>query len=390
MLLDVFLVVTTVGIAVAGYRQGLVTGVLNFAGLVLGSLAGMQIAPKIAGRFSHGSGQALVGIAVVLVSAGIGQLAGTAVGAAIRRRIPWHPLQRIDAVGGALVSAAGVLLITWLIATQIAHSPFTVLARQVKGSRVLRSIDGMMPPAPDLMAPFRRLIAQQGFPQVFAGIHGDRSRPVAAPDKAVLTSTAVVSSRRSIVRVTGIAKACSRRVEGTGFVYAEDYVMTNAHVVAGVVDAQVTPDRGRARAARVVLFDPKRDVAVLYVGRLGLAPLTFAGPAAADTSAVVAGYPQDGPFGAVAARVRDQLTAVGRDIYERGKIRREVYSIRARVLPGNSGGPLLSSEGKVFGVVFASAADDPETGYALTAGEVAASATQGRRSTAAVGTAGCT
>lgn len=390
MLLDVALVLSVAGFAFAGYRQGFVTGVLNVAGLILGSLAGMQIAPKIARHVGQGTRQALVGIAVVLASSALGQLAGTAIGSAIRGRIPWRPVQRIDSVGGALVSAVGFLLITWLIATQIKDSPVTGLAQQVKRSRVLRSIDDVLPPAPDLTAPFRRLISRQGFPQVFAGIRGGRSRAVAPPDPAVLASKAVVSSRRSIVRVTGIARSCSHRVEGTGFVYADDYVMTNAHVVAGVRDARVTPDRGQPMAARVVLFDPGRDVAVLHVDRLGLPPLTFAGPAHADDSAVVAGYPQDGPFTAVAARVRDELTAVGRDIYERGSVRREVYSVRAQVRPGNSGGPLLAADGRVLGVVFAAAADDPDTGYALTADEVAASAAEGSHSTTPVSTGGCT
>jgi S1-C subfamily serine protease len=186
-----------------------------------------------------------------------------------------------------------------------------------------------------------------------------------------------------------VAAECSHRVEGTGFVFADGYVMTNAHVVAGVGSAQITPDGGRPRAARVVLFDPKRDVAVLHVDRLGLSPLEFAGTARTGDVAVDAGFPQDGPFSAVAARVRDELTAVGRDIYERGTVRREVYSVRARVLPGNSGGPLLAADGKVYGVVFASAADDSETGYVLTAGEVAADADTGRHSTAAASTGEC-
>lgn len=389
MLLDIALVLVAAGLAVGGYRQGFVTGVLNVAGLVLGSLAGMQIAPKIAGRFSAGSWQALGGIVVVLLGAIIGQLAGTAIGSAIRRRIRWRPLQRVDAVGGALVSITGIVLISWLIATQIKDAPFTFVAQQVNRSRVLRAVDSVMPPAPNVTASFRRLISRQGFPQVFATIKGGRSRSVPPPDPAVLASRAVTSSRRSIVRVTGIATGCSRRVEGSGFVYADDYVMTNAHVVAGVRDAQVTSDGGQSRPARVVLFDPKLDVAVLRVDRLRLAPLTFAGAAHTGDSAVVAGFPEDGPFTAVAARVRDQLTAVGRDIYERGNVRREVYSVRAHVLPGNSGGPLLAADGRVYGVVFASAADDSETGYALTADEVGASASAGRQSTAAVPTGAC-
>lgn len=390
MFLDVALLLVAAGLAFAGYRQGFVTGVLNVAGLILGSLAGMQVAPAVAGRLDEGAQQAIAGIVVVVLAAGIGQLAGTAIGAAIRKRIRWGPVQRLDAIGGALVSSLGVLLITWLIATEIKDSPFRSLAKAVSQSRVLRLVDDAMPPAPDVTAPFRRLISQRGFPQVFADLDGNRGRSVPPPDPAVLKSTAVTSSRRSIVRVTGTAKACAHRVEGTGFVYADGLVMTNAHVVAGVADARITPDKGKPQLARVVLFDPQQDIAVLRVEGLRLEPLEFAPVARSGEDAVVAGFPEDGPFSAVAARVRDQLTAVGRDIYERGSVRREVYAVRAKILPGNSGGPLLAADGRVYGVVFASAADDPDTGYVLTAGEVQNSATLGRIRTATVSTGTCT
>jgi S1-C subfamily serine protease len=387
--IDVVLVLLALVFAVNGYREGFISGALYFVGLALGALAGMRVAPVIAHRFANGTAQAKVGIVVVLVAAIIGQLVGTSIGHALRSRLRWKPVQRLDAVGGALTSAAGLLVISWLIATEIKDSPFADISRQVSGSRVLRAVEAVMPPAPEITAPFRRLISREDFPQVFADIRGGRARSVPAPDQAVLRSRAVTSSRDSVVRITGTARACDRRSEGTGFVYAREYVMTNAHVVAGVRDARVEGDGGSPRAARVVLFDPQRDVAVLHVPGLDLAPLDFAGTANSGDSAVVAGYPEDGPFTAVAARVRDEIVAVGRDIYERGSVRRKVYSLRAKVRPGNSGGPLLSTDGDVYGVVFAAAADDPDTGYALTAGEVQPSATSARTLTATVGTGDC-
>jgi S1-C subfamily serine protease len=51
-------------------------------------------------------------------------------------------------------------------------------------------------------------------------------------------------------------------------------------------------------------------------------------------------------------------------------VHRDVYSLYAKVRQGNSGGPLLTPDGKVYGVVFAKSLDDPETGYALTADEI--------------------
>ncbi len=387
--IDVVLVLLAIVLAVNGYREGFISGVLYFAGLALGALAGMRIAPAIATRVAGGTAQARVGIVVVLVAAILGQLLGTTIGRALRKRLHWKPARHLDSAGGAVISAAGLLVISWLIATEIKDSPFTGVARQVSGSRVLRAVESVMPPAPDVTAPFRRLIAREDFPQVFADIRGSQARSVPAPDQAVLRSRAVTSSRDSVVRITGLAPECDSRSEGTGFVYAPGYVMSNAHVVAGVRDPRVEDGRGKRHDARVVLFDPQRDVAVLHVPGLDLKPLEFAGAASSGDTAVVAGFPEDGPFTAVAARVRDQIVAVGRDIYERGSVRRQVYSLRVRVRPGNSGGPLLSPTGDVYGLVFAAAADDPETGYALTADEVRPSATSARTLTAEVGTGDC-
>jgi S1-C subfamily serine protease len=388
-MLDLVLVVLAVIFAITGYRQGFLTGVLYFAGLAAGAVIGMQIAPPIARRLVDGTNQALVGIAIVLVCASIGQVLGTTAGAALRRRITWHPARHADSAGGAAVSAVGVLLISWLIATEVKESPFTGLAQQVRDSRVLRAVEGVMPPAPDITAPFRQLIGREGFPQVFTDIGRGSGRAVPAPDPKVLASRAVTTARSRVLKVTGVARACSRQLEGTGFVYAERYVMTNAHVVAGVREPNVEIERRGTLPARVVLFDPRRDVAVLFVPDLQLAPLQFAGDAKSGDSAVVAGYPEDGPFTAVAARVREEIIAVGRDIYERGSARREVYALRARVRPGNSGGPLLAPDGRVYGVIFAAAADDPDTGYALTADEVASSAAAGRQRTASVSSGRC-
>ena len=236
---------------------------------------------------------------------------------------------------------------------------------------------------------FRELIDENGFPDVFGGLAPTRSVQVPAPDPALARSRAVVTARPDVYKITGVATACARRVEGTGFAYARERVMTNAHVVAGVRDPVVEVGGGDVLPARVVLFDPQRDVAVLAVPGLPGSPLAFAGPAEAGDDAVVVGYPQDGPFRADAARVRQTQRARGPDIYGERTVVREIYALRGRVRPGNSGGPLLDGRGDVLGVVFAAAADDPQTGYALTAAEVASDAEQGRTATERVASGRC-
>jgi S1-C subfamily serine protease len=191
--------------------------------------------------------------------------------------------------------------------------------------------------------------------------------------------------------VEGTALSCSRSIEGSGFVYAPQHIMTNAHVVAGVTQGlTVTTTTGTEyHDARVVLYDPQVDIAVLYVPGLDLPPLQFNEQAQAGSNAVVAGYPLDHPFTATPARIGGTQNAVGPDIYQTGQVNRQIFEIRAQVEPGNSGGPLLSPSGSVYGVVFAAAVGTSNTGFALTAAEVAADAHAGANQTYPTSTQGC-
>ena len=125
----------------------------------------------------------------------------------------------------------------------------------------------------------------------------------------------------------------------------------------------------------MVLFDPEKDVAVLYVpGPEGARCCASTTAPTRGDSAVVAGYPQDGDLNLQAATVANRVRATGQNIYSDATVTREIYSIRSTVRPGNSGGPLLTTDGKVYGVVFARSTSDDETGYVLTVAEVAADA----------------
>lgn len=388
-LLDVVLVVAVLLFAVSGYRQGLVVGVLSFVGFVGGGVLGAQIAPSVAASITSGRSQPLVGLLIVFVAAVLGQVLARAVGAAVRRRLSWSPARLVDSLGGAAVSVAAVLVVAWFLGSIVAGSPFGGLADQVRRSRVLAAVDSAMPAeAHTWFSSLRRLVDEKAFPQIFARLSPPPAAPVAPPDPAVAGTRAVALARDDVVRVTGVARVCSRGLQGSGFVYGTERVMTNAHVVAGVDSPQVEVGRRRL-PARVVLFDPNRDIAVLYVPGLDRRPLSFAGPARPGDPAVVAGYPENGPFTAVAARIRGSQRVTGPDIYQRRTVTREVYAVRAVVRPGNSGGPLLDPNGGVYGVVFAAAADGGDTGYALTAAEVAPDARAGATATTPVGTDGC-
>ena len=379
-LLDVVLVLAVVLFAVSGYRQGFVVGVLSFAGFLGGGVLGAELAPVVTGwSVLAGLPRAAVGLVVVLVAAMAGQLLAGLLAGSLRRRIVWRPARQLDAVGGALVSGISLLLILWLLALAVASSPYPELASLARRSAVVGAVDAVVPDqGRRLFSSFRDVVDERGFPEVFDTLRPTDVRDVEPPDPALAASPVVQASRASVVKITGVAAACRKRVEGTGFVFSRERVMTNAHVVAGVDEPTVQAGERRLDAF-VVLFDPVTDVAVLAVPGLDLPVLDFAPePVESGADVVVLGYPEDGPFRPDGARVRALVDARGSDIYAEEQVVREVYALRGRVRPGNSGGPLLTLAGDVAGVVFAAAADQPEVGYALTAEEVAEEAELGR------------
>jgi S1-C subfamily serine protease len=398
-LLDLILIVLVVAFAVAGYRQGFIIGVLSFAGFIGGGAVGAVFGPRIARSLVGGvAQQALVAIIVVFVAAMIGQLLASGVGVAMRSRLTWRPATVLDAIGGSAVSVISVLLIAWLIASAVAYAPFPLISRQVNNSAVLRGVDRVMPPGASVMfSNFRRLLARGPYAQVFGALGAEGELSVPPPDNSVLSARSLPRAQRSVVKIVGTAPACSRRIEGSGFVFAHDHVMTNAHVVAGVTQGPAGgtegPDVSTPGSAllpsRVVLYDPRRDIAILYVPRLAAASLRFAGQASSGDNAIVVGYPLNGSITTVAARIGGSEAASSPDIYQTTTVTREIYSIRAVVKPGNSGGPLLAPGGRVYGVVFAAAVSAKNTGYALTAAEVASDARAGKTATAPVSTQGC-
>ncbi len=390
--LDLILLALAAAFAVAGYRQGFIIGVLSFAGFLGGAAVGALFAPRLARSVVQGSSQqALVAIIAVFVAAMVGQLIASAIGAAVRSRVSWRPVTLVDSVAGAVVSIVSVLLIAWLIGSAVVNAPFAVITAQVNRSAVLRTVDKVMPPAARTMfSDFRSLLASGPYAQVFGSLGAEPALTVAAPDPAVLNSPGLASAQDSIVKVMGVAPSCSRRIEGTGFVISPGHILTNAHVVAGVTqDQTITTRLGTQVRARVVFFDPERDIAVLYAPALTARTLAFAGPVNQGADAIVAGYPEDHAFTVVPARVGDDQLAQAPDIYQQREVTRQIYSIRANVQPGNSGGPLLAPDGQVDGVVFAAAVGVTDTGYALTAAEVAGDARAAASATAAVSTRTC-
>lgn len=387
---DLVLILLLILFAVSGYRQGFVVGVLSFAGFFGGALIGLQLGPLLARLTSSDGLKLVISLITVFGLAVLGQTLAGWLGGKLRRNIVGRNGQVVDDIGGSLVSVIAVAIVAWLVAVPLGNASEPWLSSAVRNSVVIRAIDKLMPSQADkLTEALRETVDTNGFPEVFGSLVPTQVREVPPPDSALAGLPVVKKSESSVVKILGTAPSCSRRIEGSGFVYAQDHVMTNAHVVAGTKTVQVVL-KGTKHSAKVVAYDSDLDLAVLHVPGLNAPVMNFATKAAeSGADAIVLGYPLDGPYNAQEARVRDVGDISGPDIYESRTVTREVYTIKGLVRSGNSGGPLISPDGTVLGVIFAAAADNNYVGYAVTASQAAQIASNGRTATSAVPTGAC-
>lgn len=390
-LLDLVIIIAAIAYAVGGYRNGAVVGLFSLAGFLGGAVAGAQLGKPLGSAIAHGQGQVVVALLTVLVVALAGQLAMVFVARLVRSHITWRSAQAVDSGIGALLGVVSVLLVAWMVAVPLASSPYPTLASEARHSSIVAKVDGAVPnDLRHVYSSLRNYIDRSGFPQVFNELQPTSITSVAAPDTALDNAPGVVADKASVLKIYGTAPSCSRAIEGSGFVFAPGLMLTNAHVVAGTnrVTVQVSPLENLA--ATVILYDPEKDVAVLRVPDLKAPPLTLAPtPAISGASSIVLGYPENGPFTARAARVRNVQMISGPDIYNQNQVKRQIYSIRGTVQSGNSGGPLINPDGSVLGIVFATALDSNDTGFVLTNNEIASDVAAGRTATTKVSTGGC-
>jgi S1-C subfamily serine protease len=388
---DLVIIVAAIAYAFGGYRNGAVVGFFSLAGFFGGAVLGAQLARPLGERLAGGRSQVPVAIVCVLMIALVGQLLAVWLAGFVRSRLHWRSARALDSGIGAVLGVISVLLVTWMVAVPLASSPYESLNSAVRRSTVVAGVNNVVPTSVrNLYGSLQRFIDRSGFPQVFGALQPTHIVSVGPPDPALTGSAGVIADQNSVLKIHGQATSCDREIEGSGFVYASGHVLTNAHVVAGT-DAVSVESGGRDLTARVVFYDPERDVAVLDVPGLNAKPLTFADQVAAtNDNAVVLGYPEDGPFDVRAARVRELGEISGQDIYGKGNVTRTIYSLRSIVRSGNSGGPLINPDGQVLGMVFATALDDPETGFALSNSEISSDALDHETLTAAVATGNCT
>lgn len=393
--LDLVLALLLVGYGYVGYRHGFVVSVMSVIGFLAGGALGMWLLPALLRHWnvvdSYVASRTLLLVLGVFLLAAVGQGIAVTAGSRMRSGLKEKPGQVADSVLGAVATVLAVSVLVWFLAGAVRSGAQSPLAKAVGTSRVISTIDRLVPAQTGrLFAGFQSVLDQEGFPRVFDGVRAEPIAPIAPPDNQLAAGAGVARAAMSIVKITGVAPACNREQEGSGWVVASGRVVTNAHVVAGTGSETVRIQGvGRSYDARVVVFDPKRDLAVLSVPGLPAPPSTLGTDLQRADGAVVAGFPLDGPYRLDSARVRDVLSATGADIYGSPGVVRQVYSLYARVQPGNSGGPLLSPSGAVVGVLFARSLDDVQTGYALTLDEARPVLDVASSSFSPVSTGGC-
>lgn len=357
---------------VGGYRLGLVRRLAAWAGVLGGVLLAMSLVPRLVGRVdpdadfaTEGPRRLLAAAFVVGVGALLGQLVGSLIGARIKEAVTERNLGRPDSVLGAVIGLAGLVGALWVSLPTMAQVPGWP-AREVRGSAVAGWLNRGLGPPPGILDNLGRSVGISGLPKVFEDL---RETPeVAPPPEGLIVSPELLErGRASTLKVIGAA--CGQIQTGSGWVVEPGRVVTNAHVVAGTESLRIEDAGGTKFAAEVVAFDPRHDLALVVAPSLRADPLPTGDSEHGDVG-VVLGYPGGGPFTASNFVVGRRISAIGRDIYNRTSIKRDIYEIGADLHPGNSGGPMLDSDGHVSGVVFAIAPDRGTVAYAITNDQV--------------------
>lgn len=391
-LIDVLLTISILLAITNGWQIGIIRGLAGFIGLIFGAWSALQVIPIVVSTFDLGIGwRVFGGIAAIVTLAMFGQSLGFSLGSVLRSAFSWSPVRFIDSLFGSAFRVVSWTVIVWLAASVLAFLPENRLTDQVRGSQIVQQIDGLAPTAADqATAALRNVLRNTSFPQVFAGIGPTLEHAVDPANPQIVTDTEVTTTFASVVEILAEAPACEMKMVGTGFLYSDGRIMTNAHVVAGADQVAIRRDGASKQfRADVVVFDPRLDVAVLAVTGFAGDPLVFSDEVPIGVEGVVPGFTGGDPMSPTEARISDVLVARGHDIYGEGRVDREIYVLRSAIAPGDSGAPLVDLDGRVLGVVFAAGTELKDAGYALTANAVRSAAEQGKAATKPVSLGEC-
>lgn len=387
---DLVVIAAIVAGLASGYRRGALMQLFSWGGFVVGLFAGGALAPKIVDLINPRTPMARAGLAigVFLGVAFLTEALMAVVGHRVRSRITAQLAHDIDAVVGSMLAGFLALVASWYIGITFRAGPSPDLSAAIKGSTILRWTDRVAPHPPAFFAGIGRFLSRSGFPEVFAQLNPSLAPGVKAPPAALARDKEVLAAAELTYKIEG--RGCGGLVDGSGFPVGDRLVFTAAHVVAGTKETRVIEPDGDDYPATVIYVDANKDIALLRVPRLPDRSLLIdPNRAARNTDGAAIGYPGGGPRTISVARVRARTDAVGRDIYSRKLVEREIYVLRAHVRQGNSGGPFVDTDGRVRGLVFAAASDDPEESYALAESELQRALSKARGRTRGVATGSC-
>ncbi len=387
---DFIILLAIAASAAHGFFRGAAVQLLSFGGFWGGLAFGAVLAPQVTRHLHSNVSKTTTAIVVVFGLAILLGGIGERVGAKIRAGLRVTMLGPLDAGVGAAIGVAATLLAIWVITAMISLVSIPSIARPLSQSAIVKALVNTLPNAPAVFAAVGHLLAPSGLPQVFAGVEPGPPPPLPTPGTPEVQAAAAVAGP-STFKIEGLG--CGGIKSGSGWVAADGLVVTNAHVVAGIVSPFLLDQRDRRYSnVKVVLFDPEVDIAVLRVTGLPASakPLPLERTTAPrGTAGAVLGYPGGGRFTLVPAALLTQIDAVGRDIYNQNVTTRSVYEIQADVRPGNSGGPFVKPGGEVVGVVFSASVYLPNVGFALTGKEVGPEIDKAQAQAAAVATGAC-
>lgn len=371
LIVDAVLLLIFIAVIRGGWVQGALASALSAVGLIAGLIIGMGITPLIMNSDAEYGTRFGMALAFLIALIGMGYLIGALLGVSVRDRLNSRTSMRVDSFVGSIMQLLLAMLLCWLIALPLATVAGPKVGEAVRSSYILNGLNAIAPeslqPLPNRLS---ALLSESGMPPLISPFDAEPAEDVAAPNIEIEDAELVERVRPSVVHVMGQSSQCHRRLMGSGFVVAPNYILTNAHVVAGTDSVALDTVLG-IKQADVVYYDPEFDIALVHSPELGLDALSWADqPAEVGADAIVMGHPESGPFEAAPARVADRILISGSDIYAQGRVERESYAVRGTIREGNSGGPLLNTEGEVLGLVFGAARDSTDIGFALTASQV--------------------
>jgi S1-C subfamily serine protease len=374
-IVDIFLAASILIFGWIGFKRGTLRIVLSIIGLLVGGALGALATPSLQSLFSDSAFgfRPTIGLTSMILGASLGMFLFGILGGFLRVvLLPFPLMKTIDSLVGFVLAVVAVASISSTLSSAAQVIPNKTVNNLFAKSQVISEIDQYLPDRfKNTAQKIQNVITNSPLPEVFRNMVESRITPSQLEDEVEIPEL-VKKAIASTVRIDGIAKSCSAAMVGTGFIIANERVITNAHVVAGVKDPVITLSNNSTQlGGKVIAIDREKDVAIVFVPGLTGEKLTFIGPVTPYEIGFVVGYPNGGNLRTSAVSVSAEFESVGVDIDGNSEARRDVIVFGGDVRPGNSGGPLLNSQGQVLGMVFAADGQNENTGYALAPNELA-------------------